>query len=808
MTIASGAARKAGPYLGDGIATVFAFGFKTIAAGDLSVTQRTTASGAQVLLVLNTDYTVALNADQNANPGGTVTTIGALSPMPNTKTLTISGNAMANTQGTHLTTPGPWNPGDVEQMADRAMIAVQELQDRAVKFPVIDGVAPVDLPQAEVRANRLLGFDITGAFATYIVQAGTSLVDLAASTGSTLVGFIQAGAGAVARTLQSRLRDTVHISDFSVDKTFAVDSTAGIQAALTSASKICFQPGNYKLTAALSVAAFQQLVGDGCAQFVQAVAPSGANISGVRLIQTGAVPAVTFGNPATSPNYAGMIRISDMLVQGVNNVTVNGTHGIFCSGSQAFRGERIRSSFFLNSGFHMGATVDSILDNCIAEYSQDAGLDMVLEADFQPSSYNAYNLLVLGGQYNQCKNANIRFGQSAFGVKIIGADIESAGSFYPGGTGYGVDVPGQAEACGIYQSWIEGNVLGINLGPTNISSTVPRNFVIQGNKFGTVTGPHTIRLRSGRGTTIRNNFFPDGALIFLDPYTDNPILEGNRGQYKLTNASGETIPYNNMDPVNDFPQPDLTNASWSKANCVIAQDLTVVSPGGKIAVYKITPSSGALFSFTFVGSGLSPYTGGNHHTFGFWVKSNSSVRRKFGWQLSTSGGPTTYSSYDTSDQEVFADGWQWVSFGRSIPSTDTGNFQLALVSPDNAGVVDMWITAMQSKPGIINAPFPPLRDGDKGIKQVVAANYTVLNVDSGIKANFAGIVTLTLESAALNPGKRLLVHTLTNNTVVSAGNNVEPILGGAAGTAILAATAGKWAILQSDGINWQIVASN
>jgi hypothetical protein len=35
-----------------------------------------------------------------------------------------------------------------------------------------------------------------------------------------------------------------------------------------------------------------------------------------------------------------------------------------------------------------------------------------------------------------------------------------------------------------------------------------------------------------------------------------------------------------------------------------------------------------------------------------------------------------------------------------------------------------------------------------------------------------------------------------------------PLAGGAAGTAILAATAGKWADISSDGTNWVIMASN
>ena len=88
------------------------------------------------------------------------------------------------------------------------------------------------------------------------------------------------------------------------------------------------------------------------------------------------------------------------------------------------------------------------------------------------------------------------------------------------------------------------------------------------------------------------------------------------------------------------------------------------------------------------------------------------------------------------------------------------------------------------------------------------ATYTVLPVDTSIIANRAGTVTLTLEAATGVPGKSLYVRTIQAQTVVSASSDVVPLAGGAAGTAILAATAGKWALLQSDGTNWQITASN
>ena len=88
------------------------------------------------------------------------------------------------------------------------------------------------------------------------------------------------------------------------------------------------------------------------------------------------------------------------------------------------------------------------------------------------------------------------------------------------------------------------------------------------------------------------------------------------------------------------------------------------------------------------------------------------------------------------------------------------------------------------------------------------ATYTVGAYDISVVANRAGTVTLTLPSASSSTGRKIRCVTQQNQTVVSASANVVPIVGGAAGTAILAATAGKWADIESDGTNWNITASN
>lgn len=90
----------------------------------------------------------------------------------------------------------------------------------------------------------------------------------------------------------------------------------------------------------------------------------------------------------------------------------------------------------------------------------------------------------------------------------------------------------------------------------------------------------------------------------------------------------------------------------------------------------------------------------------------------------------------------------------------------------------------------------------------IATATSTITTQTNLIANFAGTVTLTLPSAASYTNRRILVKTITANTVISASSNVVPQTGGAAGTAILAATAGKWAELISDGSNWIIMSSN
>jgi hypothetical protein len=156
---------RAGPYHSgsDEGQNIFNFYFKVFFKEDVRVVLKSTL-GVESDLVLDTDYSVTMNGDQDNNPGGYVTTTDSY-PYDAVRTITVVSN-IPELQGTALPNGGQWNPRVVENGLDKAMLIPHQLHgfmDRCIRVPISEEDLPVvELPSKEFRANTSIGFDENG----------------------------------------------------------------------------------------------------------------------------------------------------------------------------------------------------------------------------------------------------------------------------------------------------------------------------------------------------------------------------------------------------------------------------------------------------------------------------------------------------------------------------------------------------------------------------------------------------------------------------------------------------------------------
>lgn len=86
--------------------------------------------------------------------------------------------------------------------------------------------------------------------------ASDTLAALAASGGSSLVGYLPAGTGAVATTVQAKLRESVSVLDFGADPTGVADTTSAINTAAALGYSLYFPAGTYKIAGQVNPASY------------------------------------------------------------------------------------------------------------------------------------------------------------------------------------------------------------------------------------------------------------------------------------------------------------------------------------------------------------------------------------------------------------------------------------------------------------------------------------------------------------------------------------------------------------------------
>lgn len=168
------ASRRAGPFEGNGSAKEFAFHFKVFTSDQIAV-YVSAPDGSDVLV--ESGYSVELNEDQEALPGGTVYLVDAL---PEGRRLTLLSNVPYD-QPMVLTNQGGFYPVTVNNGVDRLEIQIQQLLEkigRAILVP-----ATSDLSADEILKRLLETYDLAQqvvAIADEIRALGPVADDIAA----------------------------------------------------------------------------------------------------------------------------------------------------------------------------------------------------------------------------------------------------------------------------------------------------------------------------------------------------------------------------------------------------------------------------------------------------------------------------------------------------------------------------------------------------------------------------------------------------------------------------------------------------
>ena len=385
---------------------------------------------------------------------------------------------------------------------------------------------------------------------------------IAASSGSSLVGFIQSGTGAVATTVQAKLRQTVSVKDFGAVGDGTTDDTAAIQAALNAAYQVFLPTGTFRITSTITISSAGSLIGEGFGSII-------------------VNNAVTRGVFTAGNN----VIIANLRVVGTGSTTghVDGRGAIHCENATNVIIDNVKVVDARSTGISIGSCTNVQISNFIVDNTLEHGLYLADSDRVNVTNGNIYNA-------GQLEPATVSYGTGfkiAACTDIAANNVQTFLSYAYGCIVEGYitksadrinfnNVSAQGGAIGYSGLRITNYVNGLNIlggfyrgeyGITNFSSDgigIPQNIYFSdvraqgGTSFGLrVYYGSNVNVFGGQyisGTT--NTIFIDATAGTVNIFSNAVVTNGGTNTFGYSiDSSGNLIPIKSTQTIGDTTYP-------------------------------------------------------------------------------------------------------------------------------------------------------------------------------------------------------------------------------------------------------------
>jgi len=398
-----------------------------------------------------------------------------------------------------------------------------------------NGVTPLANPFLSSATGRIDFYAANGRYDVVVSKTGyltvtisdIELDDLLAPSGSNSVGYLPAGTGAVATTVQTKLREVVSAKDFGAVGDGVTDDRAAIQAALNTGAQVRLEKLTYLISSALLIPSGGGLIGLGTVQSPPAAFEGDVTIfvGTTRILAAAGFPAaraLVEVNTAASANYAIQSAYVGNLVLDCNSVAQKGLEI-----------RTVKHSVFENLFIRLATSIGlNVICNSIATATVRGNNATQFNSFSNITSYVAYNGNVtaavgiyLDGNANNNVNQNnwanmyvVHGNGNGIEIHNADADLWSRVNTFAWGTGYGCvlfgdDVGASEFARNIVMTGVQfSGAFGTGGLLAKTGVVTPSNFNIM---FGYSQGNSSPAPIVENGA--RFNWYPELGLIISDP---------------------------------------------------------------------------------------------------------------------------------------------------------------------------------------------------------------------------------------------------------------------------------------------------